>query len=188
MAYEALKTDASKGAGGAQGAGGAGRRDGGAQGADDTRGADDTQGADDAWGAGDMGSEASPVDYSIVSLSASRVVYRAGVANVIVAVVGAVVSAMVSWRAALSFCAGYIIGVANVLLLLNIAKKGVEMESMEAGRYVASRYYARYAGTIIALSVLIATGIVKAWPALAGLTLCIFTTITAIIFAARKEA
>lgn len=176
MAYEALKTDASKGAGVAGGAGdvvGAGLTEGGAQGF----------GAD-----GEMDSEVSQAAYSAVSSTASTVAYKAGAANLVAGAGGTIASAlMISGAVAVGFAAGYIIGVANILLLLNIAKKSVKMTPQKAGKYVASRYYLRYAATIILFSVLIATGLVGAWPALTGLTVCIFTTIVSMIFAAREE-
>lgn len=176
MAYEALNTDASKGAGGA---GGAGRIDGGARGGNSAQGF----GAPEEWGG-----EASQAAYSAPSPSASTVAYKVGAANLIAGVGGVVASAMmISGAVAIGFATGYIIGVANILLLLNIAKKGVKMTPQKAGEYVASRYYLRYAATIVLFSVLIATGLVGAWPALTGLTVCIFTTIVSMIFAAREE-
>ncbi|MBI5827800.1 MAG: ATP synthase subunit I [Deltaproteobacteria bacterium] len=171
MAKEALKTDGAEG-------GQEGRTDGGAL-------TDD--GAQGSVAAGEMDSNDSQADYSAVSSAASTVAYKAGVANLVAGGVGTIASAMmISGMVAVGFAAGYMIGVANIWMLLNIAKKGVEMTPQEAGKYVASRYYLRYSATIIALSVLIATGLVGAGPALAGLTVCIFTTIAAIIFAARE--
>lgn len=169
MAYEALKADVAED--GREGGGVL--RDDGAQGS----------GADE-----ETDSEVSQEDDSTVSPQASSMVYKAWVANLVVFGAGAIASAMmISWPVAVGFAAGYMIGVANILFLFNIAKKGVKMTCHKAGQYVASRYYLRYTATIIALCVLIATGLVKAWPALAGLTVCIFTTIVSMVFAAREE-
>lgn len=159
--------------------------DGGQEGRADGVSTDD--GAHGGGGAGEMDSNGSQTDDSAPSSSASAVAYKAGVANLVVGGVVTVASAMmISWMVAVGFAAGYMIGVANIWMLLNIARKGVEMTPQEAGKYVASRYYLRYSATIIALIVLIATGLVGAWPALTGLTVCIFTTIAALIFAARE--
>lgn len=170
MAKEALKADVAEG-------GHEGRTDGGASTDDGAHGG----------GAGEMDFNNSQADDSAASSAALTIAYKAGAANFVVGGVVTVASAMmISGMVAVGFAAGYMIGVANIWMISNIVKKGVEMTPEEAGKYVASRYYLRYSATIIAFSVLIATGLVGAWPALAGLTVCIFTNITALIFAARE--
>ncbi|MEK7773627.1 MAG: ATP synthase subunit I [Deltaproteobacteria bacterium] len=169
MAHEDLKTDGAE-----DGRGHAGRTGIGAQ---------DT-GAQESRDAGEADSDDSPEDYS----AASQAAYKAGVANLIAGVGGTLASAIIiSGAVAVGFAAGYIVGAVNILWLFKIATKGINMAPQKAGRYVASSYYLRYAITILALGALIATRLVKAWPAVAGLTVCIFTTIAAMIFAVREE-
>lgn len=164
MAYEDLKTDGAE-----DGQGHAGRTGSGAQ---------------ESGEAGEADSNDPPEDFS----AASSVAYKAGVANLITGVGGTLALAIIiSGAVAVGFAAGYIVGAVNILWLFRIAKKGINMAPQKAGRYVASSYSLRYAITILALGALISTRLVKAWPAVAGLTVCIFTTIAAVIFAAREE-
>ncbi|MBI1910718.1 MAG: ATP synthase subunit I [Deltaproteobacteria bacterium] len=132
-----------------------------------------------------MASDAKPKG---IAETTSSIAYKAAVANLAVGAIGAAALFFFKKPFAAGFAAGYIIGVANALWMLRIARKGVGMKPDKAGRFVTLNYHARFLITAAIFAILISSKIFSPWPLVAGLTGSIFTTIIVMIAAAREEA
>jgi len=131
-----------------------------------------------------MATEALKASRSIAAPIKSRMVLFNAV--VFILGVGACLGAGV--ETAKGYAAGYAIGVVSLLWLLRIASRGLKLRAENAARYVAIRYYLRFAVVAGLFIILIKNGVLNPWSPVIGLSASIFATIGALVMSAREEA
>jgi hypothetical protein len=122
------------------------------------------------------------IEPNILSL-ASRVVFF----NLFLAILGVATCTLISGGVARGFALGFLIGVFNQYLCLQIARRGITMEPDRAKTFVTKRYFMRFALTALVLAVLISRALVNPWALVTGFGLSLFITITMVLVVARGE-
>lgn len=112
---------------------------------------------------------------------------KIGLISLLAGLIGVVTTAWLEKPMTAGFAAGYIIGFANVIWLVRIVGRGMGLAAEKAVRFVLSRYYLRFAATIVIVAVLALKEVFSALPLIAGLASSFFITVITMIFVLRKE-
>ncbi|MEK6531859.1 MAG: hypothetical protein AABZ23_05125 [Deltaproteobacteria bacterium] len=113
------------------------------------------------------------------------IIYLAAMANLFVGALGAAVFGLYNIALAPHFLAGYVMGIANIYLLLRLSQRLNRLSPQKAGSYMLRNYYIRFFVSACVLAVLIYMGI-SPWALVAGIAASITTTTTIIIIKARE--
>lgn len=116
-----------------------------------------------------------------------RASLRIGLISLLAGFIGVIITAWLEKSMTAGFAAGYIIGFANVIWLVRIVGRGMGLAAEKAVRFVLSRYYLRFAATIVIVAVLALKEVFSALPLIAGLASSFFITVITMIFVLRKE-
>lgn len=120
------------------------------------------------------------IEPHILSL-ASRVIFF----NLFLAILGVATCTLISGGVATGFALGFLIGVFNQYLCLQIARRGITMEPDRAKTFVTKRYFMRFALTALVLAVLISRALVTPWALIMGFVMAFFTIIITMVSVAR---
>ncbi len=112
---------------------------------------------------------------------------KIGLFSLLAGLVGALITAWLERPMTAGFAVGYIIGFANVIWLVRIVGKGMGLPAEKAARFVLSRYYLRFAATVVIVAALALKEVFSALPLIAGLASSFFITVLAMILVLRKE-
>jgi len=112
---------------------------------------------------------------------------RIGLLSLLAGLIGAMLTAWLERSMTAGFAAGYLIGFANVIWLVRIVGRGMGLPADKAVRFVLSRYYLRFAATLIIVAALALKEVFSALPLIAGLASSFFITVLTMILVLRKE-
>ena len=118
----------------------------------------------------------------------TKLVTRILMANAVAAPVGGAVALLTGASNLTGFLTGYLVGLANMLLLARSAERGLAAGIGKAERIVAGGYYARFGLTIFVLGAAVLVLKVEPIPLIVGFTVSVATTIISVILSLRKES
>ncbi len=116
-----------------------------------------------------------------------RAAFKIGFFSLLAGAAGVIITAYLKKSMTAGFAAGYIIGFANVIWLVRIVDKGTGLAAEKVVQFVLSRYYLRFAATVLIVVVLTVKEVFSAGSLMTGFASSFLITVIAMIFALRKE-
>jgi hypothetical protein len=110
---------------------------------------------------------------------------RVGVINLFLGIAGVAACTIISGEFARGFSLGFLIGILNQYLCLQMARRGIRIAPERVMSYVLTRYFLRFFLTVTVFAVLVSKALANPMALIIGFGVSLFVSITTIVFVAR---